>query len=333
MPRVSILLPVRDAATTLGPCLDSLVGQTLSDHEVIAVDDGSTDGTGALLESRAAADPRLRIRHTPPRGLASALNLALEAARAPILARMDADDVASPERLALQAERLERDPSTDVLGCRVELLGGSGNAGMRTYVEWQNRLVDHDAIVSDLFVESPLVHPSVAMRVAALRRLGGYRDFDGPEDYDLWLRCWESGLRFAKLEETLLAWRDPPRRLTRTDPRYAPERFRALKLETLLRGPLYPGRPVIVWGAGPIGKGWARALAGAGRPVAAFVEVDPKKIGQKVHGAPVLPVERARDLGGAVHLSAVGQPGARARIREEAARLGIVDGRDLVAVA
>ena len=333
MPRVSVLLPVRDGAPTLGPCLDSLLGQTLRDHEVIAVDDGSTDGTDVLLDARAAVDSRLRVLHTPPRGLAQALNLALEAARAPLLARMDADDVASPVRLARQADRLERDPSTDVLSCRVELLGDSGKAGMRAYVEWLNRLVDHDAIVRDLFVESPLVHPSVAMRAAALRRLGGYRDFDGPEDYDLWLRAWEAGLRFAKLEETLLAWRDQPRRLTRTDPRYAPERFRAVKLETLLRGPLSPGRPVIVWGAGPIGKGWARALGKAGRVVAAFVEVDRRKIGQTIHGAPVLPVERAHDLGGALHLAAVGQPGARARIRAEAARLGIVDGRDLVAVA
>jgi hypothetical protein len=187
--------------------------------------------------------------------------------------------------------------------------------------------------VRDLYVESPLAHPTVMLRASLLARLGGYRDFDGPEDYDLWLRSWEAGLRIAKLEETLLAWRDQPRRLTRTDPRYAPERFRAVKLETLLRGPLSPGRPVIVWGAGPIGKGWARALGRAGRAVAAFVEVDPRKIGQTIHGAPVLPVERARDLEGAMHLAAVGQPGARERIRAEAARLGIVDGRDLVAVA
>ena len=112
-----------------------------------------------------------------------------------------------------------------------------------------------------------------------------------------------------------------------------PERFRAVKLEALLRGPLSTGRPVIVWGAGPIGKGWARALAKAGHAVAAFVEVDSRKIGQTIHGAPVLPVERACDRRGALHLAAVGQPGARRRIRAEAARLGIVDGRDLVAVA
>ena len=57
----------------------------------------------------------------------------------------------------------------------------------------------------DRFVESPLVHPSVAMRTATLRQLGGWRDFDGPEDYDLWLRGFDAGLRFAKLEETLVS--------------------------------------------------------------------------------------------------------------------------------
>jgi glycosyltransferase involved in cell wall biosynthesis len=323
---------VRDARATLGPCLDSLAAQTLADHEVVAVDDGSTDGSGALLDERARRDPRLTVLHSPPRGLVPALNQALLAARAPVLARMDADDLAHPERLARQADRLDLDPGVDVLGCRIALLGGRRNRGMRAYVEWLNRLVDHESIVRDLFVESPLAHPSVAMRATTLRGLGGWRAFDGPEDYDLWLRAWEAGLRFAKLEETLLTWRDAPGRLSRTDPRYDEARFRERKLESLLRGPLAAGVPVVVWGAGPIGKGWARALRAAGRVVVAFVEVDPRKIGQTIQGVPVVAVEGARGLGG-VHLAAVGQAGARQRIREEAARLGLRDGRDLVAVA
>jgi glycosyltransferase involved in cell wall biosynthesis len=331
-PRVSVLLPVRDAASTLGECLDSLGGQTLADHEVVAVDDGSTDATRSLLADHARRDARLRVLTTPPRGLVAALNTGLGAVLAPLVARMDADDVARPERLALQAERLLTDPLTDVLGCRVEILGGSRNAGMRAHVDWLNTLLDHDAIVRDLFVESPLAHPSVVLRTVALRRLG-YRDFAGPEDYDLWLRAREAGLRFAKCPETLLAWRDPPNRLTRTDPRYASERFLALKLEALARGPLVPGRPVVIWGAGPIGKSWARALRGAGHPVRAFIEVDARKIGETIHGAVVVPVGRAGAFRGALHLAAVGQAGARARIREEAEHLGLVDGGDLVAVA
>jgi glycosyltransferase involved in cell wall biosynthesis len=335
VPRVSVLLPVRDAAAVLGACLDSLAAQTLADHEVVAVDDGSRDGSGEILRARARADARLRVVSTPRSGLVSALNRALAEAQSPLVARMDADDRAASERLSLQAERLEREPAVDVLGCRVRVvgLGGPPGAGMRAYVRWQNALLDHDAMSRDRFVESPLAHPSVAMRRAALEHLGGWRAFDGPEDYDLWLRAFAGGLRFAKLPQVLLDWSDSPGRLTRTDPRYAPDRFLALKLAALARGPLAGGRPAVVWGSGPVGKAWSRALRAADHEVRAFVEVNPRKLGGRLHGAPVVTVEEAGALRGPLHLAAVGQPGARERIRVEAARLGLVEGADFVAVA
>jgi glycosyltransferase involved in cell wall biosynthesis len=333
-PLVSVLLPVRDAAPTLGACLDSLLAQTLGDIEILAVDDGSRDSSGEELRRAARHDPRVVVLQGTARGLVAALNLGLASARAPLLARMDADDLAHPDRLQAQARRLHEDRGVDVLGSAVELLEDPALAapGMRAYVAWQNTLLDHDAIVREMFVESPLVHPSVMLRTAALRDLGGYREIPGPEDYDLWLRALGRGLRFAKLEDVLLRWRDSPRRLTRTDPRYAPDRFRELKIAALEEGPLSGGREVVVWGAGPIGKAWARALGGAAHRVAAFVEVDGRKIGGSIHGAPVLAVHEA-GLMGPLHLAAVGQKGARGRIREAALRLGLREGRDFVAVA
>ena len=336
MPRLSVLLPVRDGADTLPECLASLAAQTLADHEVVAVDDGSRDTTAQTLASWARRDRRLRVLRTTPRGLVAALNLSLTEAQAPLVARMDADDIAHPERLERQARRLETDGGVDVLGSRVELVVGAGvpsGGGMRDYVEWLNGLLDHESMARDRFVESPLVHPSAAMRRETLVRLGGWRELDGPEDYDLWLRAFESGHRFAKLGEVLLRWRDRPGRLTRTDPRYAPGRFLALKVAALGRGPLATGRPVVIWGAGKVGKTWARALIAAGHRLAAFVEVDPRKIGERIHGAPVVTVPEAAALRGPLHLAAVGQKGARDRIRVEAARLGLKEEQDLLAVA
>ena len=331
-PRVSVLLPVRNAAATLGECLASLSAQTLADHEVVAVDDHSTDGSRARLEGASRADARLRVVDNPGRGLVAALNAAWRAARAPLLARMDADDVCDPERLRAQAARLQADADLSVLGTRVRLVGGRGpNEGMQEYVRWLNGLLDHEAIVRDFFVESPLAHPSVMMRAELLARLGGYRAFDGPEDYDLWLRAQAAGARFAKLPEVLLDWRDAPSRLSRTDPRYASARFRELKIRALEAGALAQ-RPAVVWGAGPVGKGWSRALRARGHRVAAFVEVHPRRLGQHIHGVPVVPVEEAV-IAGALHLAAVGQPGARDEIRRHAARLGLRDGTDLIAVA
>jgi glycosyltransferase involved in cell wall biosynthesis len=330
-----VLLPVRDAGAPLEACLDSLACQSLRGHELVAVDDGSRDGSGERLLARARRDPRLRVLRTPPRGIAAALNLALAEARAPLVARMDADDLAHPERLRLSADRLEAEPSLFVLGCgvSVEALPGTRvGAGMAAYAEWVNGLPDHEAMRRNRFVESPLVHPSVTMRAEALRALGGYREFDGPEDYDLWLRAFDAGLRFARLAPVLLTWRDSPARLTRTSPRYAPGRFLELKVAALGRGPLR-GRKAVVWGAGPLGKALARALVAAGHSLAGFVEVDRGKIGQRIHGVPVVPVAEARLDAGALHLAAVGRPGARERIRAAAAGLGLVDGHDLLAVA
>jgi glycosyltransferase involved in cell wall biosynthesis len=326
-----VLLPVRDAGARLEACLASLRAQTLAEREVVAIDDGSTDGSGERLRAWAASDARLRVVHTQKRGIAAALNLALGAARAELVARMDADDRAHPGRLEAQVARLRAEPALTVLACRVEVGAGAG-AGMRAYADWTNSLLDHDAMARERFVESPLVHPTVAMRAAALRALGGYRDFDGPEDYDLWLRAFDAGLRFAKLEERLLDWRDSPGRLTRTSARYSPAAFRRLKAAALVRGPL-AGRPAVVWGAGPVGKAFARALAEAGARVAAFVEVSPRRLGQRIHGAPVVAVSEAARLGDALHLGAVGQRGARARVRAEAARVGLVEGDGFFAVA
>ena len=335
MPEVSVLLPVRNGEAWLRECLDSLLCQTLADIEIVAVCNGSDDASPRILDEVAASDARLRVVQVPAVGIVGALNVALREARSELIARMDADDIANPLRLALQARALAESQDVDILATRVRLVSQPGmqNEGMQAYVEWSNNLVDHDAIVRDLFVESPLVHPSVMMRRSRLESLGGYRDFDGPEDYDLWLRAHRRGRRFAKLPAVLLSWRDRPERLTRQDPRYSPEAFLALKLEALQAGPLGEGRSVVVWGAGPIGKSWARALAARGVDLAAFVEVDPDKIGQRIHNVPVVEVSGATAFRGALHLAAVGDHEARARIREAAADLGLADGRDMIAVA
>ncbi len=334
MAQVTIVLPVRNGFDTLEACLVSLRAQTLGDYELIVVDDGSTDGTPKLLARWAAGDPRVRVLSSAGRGLVAALNVGLAAAGGRFIARMDADDLAHPERLERQLARLSADSGVDILASRVALLRSSPrpNDGMRRYVEWTNGLLDQAAISAGLYVDAPLVHPSVMVRRSVLEALGGYRTFDGPEDYDLWLRAHAHGFRFAKLPEILLEWRDTPGRLTRTDARYRAARFQALKLEALIRGPLAGRRGVVIWGAGPIGKSWARALRAHGCQVQAFVEVHPGRIGRSIQGAPVVPVSAAGRIG-PLHLAAVGRPGARERILLEMSRLGLVAGRDFLAVA
>jgi hypothetical protein len=204
---------------------------------------------------------------------------------------------------------------------------------MARHVAWLNGLVTPDLVARDLLVEAPLVHPASAIRREALAAMGGWRDGDFPEDYDLWLRLAASGARLTNLPAVLLDWRESPGRLTRTDPRYGLARHVGLKAAWLAAGPLADRREVAVWGAGETGRAFARALVPHGVSVALFLEVDRKKIGRNVLGVPVHPFEEAGRARGLPLLVAVGAPGARDLIRAELGRQGFAEVRDYRCVA
>lgn len=341
MPAVSVLMPCLNAEATLGEALESLAAQTLADVEVVAVDDGSTDATAAILAARAAADPRVRVLRRARRGgIVAALNEGLAACRAPLVARMDADDVAHPERLARQAAHLNAHPETALVACRVEAFPAEAvREGLALYLDWMNGLLTDADLRREMFVESPLPHPGVVIRRPWLDRVGGYRDMGWAEDYDLWLRLMLAGARFAKLPETLLRWRERPDRLTRSDPRYAPESFRRAKAHFLAAGPLRGRDALYIWGAGDLGPKIARHLEEEGIVPEAFVDIDPLKIGRTRRGRPVVaPAALAGRLAGHASpalLAAVGSRGAREIVRRRiaAAAPGLVEGRDWWAVA
>jgi len=326
-PRVSVLLPVRDEEPYLAECLESLSGQTLSGFEVIVVDDGSSDASPALAKDHARGDSRFRVVRQEQAGMVAASERARAEARAPLVARMDADDVAVPERLELQVAAIEEEGLAAV-GGQVEYFPDPTD-GMRDYAAWLNSLVTVDAALRDLWVECPLPGPGLTARA----ELVSYRDRGWPEDYDLVLRIWEAGGRFRNVEALVHRWRDHPKRLTRTQPAYTLSAFRRCKVQFLRRTLLAGGRAAVVWGAGPTGKALARELLAAGTPLAAFVEVDPRKLGKRIHGAPVVAVERAGEFPGTLALGAVSGPEGRTRVRELTAELGLVEGRDFVAVA
>ena len=159
-------------------------------------------------------------------------------------------------------------------------------------------MTDWDTVAANIFVECPLAHPTFMFRARVLAEAGGYRDRAWPEDYDLLLRLWRRGHRFVAAPRVLLDWRDDPGRLSRTHPAYSLAAFRACRVHHLRRSVLRGRSGVVVWGAGPTGKSLAREFARQGVRVQAFVEVDPRKIGQQIHGAPVLGVEAVREVVG-----------------------------------
>lgn len=333
-PAISILIPARNAAATLDEALASLAGQTLEDWEAIVVDDGSTDATPDRLRAWEKRDARFRVlRHREPLGIVAALRHALEVATAPVIARMDADDLSLPARLERQWQRLAAG-DVDVVGCQVRYFPDDRvGPGARRYEAWLNSLVTPEEHERDLFVECPIAHPTLMVRAEALRRVGGYRAQGWPEDYDLCLRLWEAGCRMAKVPEVLFLWREGPERTSRTHPDYRLEAFYRCKAHYLRRLCLR-GRPALVFGAGPVGKGIARALLAEGVALAGFVDLDPRKIGQEIYGVRVL--DQAAGLarrGQVFGLAAVGQPGAREELRATLRSAGWVEGEEFRCVA
>jgi hypothetical protein len=317
----------------LAECIASLEAQTDGAFEVVAVDDGSRDATPEILRTWAARDARVRVLVQPPLGLVAALERGRAEARGRWLARMDADDVALPSRLAQQRALMEAEPALAACGGGVRyvpraVLGG----GALRYERWLNSLTTPAAVERDLFVECPLAHPTFFLRADAVAAVGGYRDRGWPEDYDLLLRLWRAGGRLGTVADVVLHWRERGGRLSRVHPAYGLDAFRGCKAHHLAAS-LLAGRDVVVWGAGPTGKAFARALGAVGVATRAFVDIDPRKIGQIVHGARVLGPAELRPDAGLFCVVAVGQPGGREQIRATLVAGGWREGLDFTAVA
>jgi len=332
---LSVLLPYRDAAATLREAVASVLSEPEVD-EVVAVDDGSLDQSAQI--ARSIRDARIVHLRTAGVGVARALGAALACARGDVIARMDADDVSLPGRFAAELELLATDASLDVVGCRIEPLGGGAlgapapeqvTPGLRRYIAWQNAIVSAEDHAREVFIESPLCHPTVVMRRETLERVGGFRDAPWAEDYDLWLRMDAAGARMAKVPHVHYLWRRHDAQATFRDPRCSLERLRQARARYLAPRLRSLGKPLCIWGAGPTGKRLARELEKLGQRAELFVDIDPRKIGRTRRGAPVVGKDA---LPARTHtiVVAVGAEGARDLVRAELVARGLSEGRDFL---
>jgi glycosyltransferase involved in cell wall biosynthesis len=338
MPKVSVLMPCFNVAETLNETLESIQAQKYRDFEVVAVDDGSEDNTPEILAQWAQKDDRFKPLYVEHGGIIPALNAGLEACRGEYVARMDADDLMHSQRLGNQATCLDDRPEVTLVSSLVEGFPKRQlREGFRIYIEWLNKLISHEDICREIFVESPICHPTVMVRKEALVDLGGYEERGWPEDYDLWLRMYLAGHQFAKLPEVLVSWREHPQRLTRTDSRYSVENFIRAKTHYLPQGPLKGRDAVIIWGAGMMGRRTSKHLLREGVSLVAFVDIDLKKIGRTLRGLPIISAEALMDWWERYErpalLAAVGARGARGLIRERLGGFGLVEGKDWWGVA
>ena len=208
MPEVAVVLPVRNGEQYLRQAIDSMLGQSFRDFELVVVDDGSTDGSVAV--ATAVEDPRLRLVRQEPLGLVEALRRGLAETTAPLVARMDADDLSLPTRLERQVDSLAGDVA--LVGCGFEAIDEEG----RVTGSWLLP-VDDGALRRRLLLRNPFAHGSVVFRRDAVAQAGGYRaDYGANEDYDLWRRVAREG-RLAARPEVLYRYREHPDAVTKSD--------------------------------------------------------------------------------------------------------------------
>lgn len=332
-PYISVLLPVFNGGATLSGCLASIQRQSCAEWECVTVDDGSNDDSGPIARGFAAADPRFRILPQEHQGLVPALNHGLAECRGKWIARMDADDLMHRDRLRLQLALLERQPQWTGLGCHVRTFPRRAmGPGRRAYEHWLNSIGSAEQVERNLWVECPVAHPTLFIDRATLQRTG-YRDRSWPEDYDLLLRLILAGRRIGILPRRLHLWRDHPGRLSRTAPSYASDRFVACKAAHLSRSFLAGGERYVLWGYGSTGRAMRKALEHFGKRPAAIIDLHPGRLGNRVHGAPVLPPSRINEVGHLPLLASVARSGPRNEIRRYLNDRGLRESRDYICTA
>ena len=328
-----MLLPAFNAGATIRAALTSIQRQTAADWECIVIDDGSHDDTPFIVEALAAADPRIRLLRQSHKGLVPALNEGLGHCKGQLVARMDADDLMHRGRLWSQAAMLAADPELSAVGCHVRIFPrASMSARLAEYEAWLNGLRSHTDVARDAFVECPVAHPSLMMRREVAFRFG-YRHVGWPEDYDLVLRMLGCRLHIGIVAKRLLCWRNRADSLSRTSAAYSIEQFTACKAHYLAHGFLAQADTYVLWGYGSTGRQLRRALASHGKTPSHIVEVKTTRIGQRIHDAPVIPIESLPELRGQPIVVSVAREAPRSEIRTAMARMAFVEGVDFVCAA
>lgn len=198
-PLISVVLPVFDAERYVTAAVESVLGQTVGDFELILINDGSRDGSATILDGFAARDERVQVVHQENRGLIETLNRGVSLARGRYLARMDADDISPADRFEKQLTCLERRPEIAVLSGAAQYIDDEGPLPY-----FVRQPLDPAAVKNALSTSSCVIHAAAMMRLDALRAVGGYRRaFVHAEDYDLWLRLVERA-DLANLPDVLL---------------------------------------------------------------------------------------------------------------------------------
>ena len=277
IPEVSVILPFFNADSTLNRAIESIASQSLKSFECILINNNSIDKSVRIAQNWTEKDKRFILIHEKNQGVVFASNAGSDQANGKYIARMDSDDCAYSNRLRLQAEFLDANPDYGAVAGIVKHISHSENTkGFTRYVEWVNSVQSYREILNSRFIESPIVNPSTMWRKEVAEKWGMYKQGDFPEDYEMWLRWLNKGVKIKKLGETVLKWFDSDTRLTRTQSIYSDSAFYRIKTKYLAlwlekNNPFHPR--IAIWGASRISRRRARLLIPYGIEIECYIDI------------------------------------------------------------
>ena len=289
-PTISILMPVKNTAPFLNECLDSIINQSETDFELIAIDDHSTDESHSILNEYSIKDKRVKVFKNLGIGIIEALRLAYSKSSGNYISRMDADDVMSLDKLAVLKYNLIAFGSGHIASGKVKYFSATPlGAGFKNYELWLNSLIEKGTNFEGIYKECVIPSPCWMVYREDLEKCQAFYPDKYPEDYDLAFRFYKEGLKAIACSKVLHHWRDYATRTSRTHVHYADHTFLDIKMNYFLELDRDTTKKLVVWGAGDKGKKVAKILI-AKNIKFTWICDNPKKISKDIYGQILYPL-------------------------------------------
>jgi glycosyltransferase involved in cell wall biosynthesis len=291
----------KNEAKYLGETISSILAQTELGFELIAVDDNSEDESVQILKKYAEQDSRIRIFSNQGNGIIDALKTGYAATTGKLITRHDADDLMPVYKLAALKEILVQNGAGHIATGLVKYFSDNDLAeGFIKYADWLNDLCKTSSHAKNVFKECVIASPNWMAYKKDLESINAFQDEVYPEDYNLVFKMIEKNLKIVCSDKITHLWRDHPARASRTLEQYKDQKYYALKVKFFIK--FYGKKNIILWGAGPSGKGLAKELI-AQKVCFRWVTNNKNKIGRSIYDVDVESFECLKNTNGKVLIS------------------------------
>lgn len=284
-PLISIVLPTKDTAPYLEECLDSIIGQTYENWELLAVNDASTDSSYEIIQQYAEKDDRIISLNNPNPGLLHALRYGYANSSGELIHRMDSDDRMPLNKLELMLNEWKKHGKGSLITGGTEYFSDDGEVGdgFRRYDSWLRQVARENTHRQEIYRECVIPSNCWLVHREDFDRVGGFEPDRFPEDYDLCFRFYKGGLNIIGLDAVLHHWRDRSDRISRNWEVYKDNRFLNLKTDYFIELERDSNRPLVIWGAGRNGKDIVRMFKEKSENNIHWVCDNENKIGKDIY--------------------------------------------------